>query len=143
MKISSPLSKQQLQEGDLIPNGDYDFEVADAQDKHSKKGQEMIELQLRIWLPDGRIKVIFDYLLESMPWKLGHFAQATGLMEQYESGELCSQDCRGRAGRLSIYIQRDKTGLYGDRSSVKDYLTDQEPTKPTKQTESFDDSIPF
>lgn len=122
MRINKPLTKEQLEQGDLIPPGIYDFQVVDAQEKISKSGAEMIALQLKIFMPDGRVRVIFDYLLEALEYKFGHFAEATGLLPKYQEGYLNAEDCFDKCGKCKIYIQKDKTGEYGDKSAVADYI---------------------
>lgn len=150
MRIQKPLSAQELKTGDLISPGTYDFEVIDAQDATSKNGNEMIKLQVRIALPDGRFKIVFDYLLEALAYKLGHFCEATGLEKKYQSGEFEAYDCIGKKGRLKIAIQVDKSGTYADKSVISDYLPTDEfvAAKDAKVaggigTPAFDDELPF
>lgn len=154
MKINNPLSDKQLKDGDLIPKGEYDFSVQDAIDTYSQAGNEMIKLKIRVWMPDGRERTVFDYLLEALEYKLGHFCEATGLVDRYKSGLLEALDCIGKSGRLKIAIQSDKSGQYGDRSVVVDYIpSDEEEASRAKSSlpktaidPNFDDSldkIPF
>ncbi len=153
MRIQKPLTDKQLKDGDLVPKGTYDFMVVDALEKVSKKGAEMIELKLRIWLPDGRERIVFDYLLEALEYKVGHFAETVGMFEQYQRGDLHAFDCIGKSGQLKLTIQVDKTGQYGDKNSVVDYLpTDEANAKAmeakvaeakTQVDPNFNDDLPF
>lgn len=122
MRINNPLSEKQLAEGDLIPKGTYDFLVLDAEETISKSGNDMIKLKIRIFMPDGRERVIFDYLLEAMEFKTGHFAEATGLLDKYQNGSIDAHDCLGKSGKCKIIIQSDKEGKYPDKSVIGDYI---------------------
>lgn len=149
MKIDKPLTKDELKRGDLIPDGNYEFVVADAKDTYSAAGNEMIKLTLRVYTPDGRERTIFDYLLEALSYKIGHFAEATGLFDKYQEGVLYAEDCIGKSGECKIYIQKSKDPMYGDKNSVGDYLLPLEAQaakqerKDAESKDDFDDSIPF
>lgn len=122
MRINNPLSREQMQQGDLVEPGNYDFEVVDAQERMSKSGNEMIELQVKIWDKNGRGRVLFDYLLSALEFKLGHFAECTGLFDKYQEGALSAEDCIGKSGQCKVYIQKSKDPQYGDKNSIADYL---------------------
>lgn len=122
MRINNPLSDQQLKQGDLIDPGIYIFEVMQAEEARSKSGNEMIKLKLRVHTIDNRERIIYDYLLEALEFKVGHFAEATGLLPKYKEGVLSAEDCIGKSGTLKIVIQSDKTGQYGDKNAVADYI---------------------
>lgn len=126
----TPKSKEELAVMNLIAPGIYDYLIIDAKEKLSKSGHEMIELKLKIWDIHGHERVVFDYLLEAMAHKLRHFAESNGLLDKYESGSITANDCLNKSGKVEIIIQKDKTGQYGDRNSVKDYVLDVEP-KPS------------
>ena len=146
-----PMSREQAKQGDLIPAGTYPFEVVDASDEISKKGHDMIKLKLKIYLEDGRERILFDYLLEALEYKLAHFFEAIGKWEKYESGEFSADDCFGSSGEVKIYIQKDKDGQYGDKSAVQDYILtdgqqaskDARKEKHAKVEDYIDDDVPF
>lgn len=154
MQIPKPLSREESKRGDLIPDGIYIYEVMQATDEISKtSGNEMIKLKLKIFMPDGRERTLFDYLMSSMEFKLCHFCEANGLWDKYESGNLEADDCWGKSGELKIYIQKGKNG-YSDQSSVGDYLLNDEQSAaklaaakakaPTSKQEDFiSDDVPF
>lgn len=142
----TPKTEKEIQEMNLISPGIYDFEVISASDKMSKTGNEMIELKIKIWDINNQERIIFDYLLEAMSFKLRHFAEATGLLQKYESGMLLAKDCLGKSGKVEIIIQKDKNGQYGDKNAVKDYISLSETShaEPIKKDDSFlNDEIPF
>jgi hypothetical protein len=149
----TPKSDKELAEEKLAPEGEYGFEVSGAVDKQSKAGNDMIELTLRIYKPDGNFFLLSDYLMEAMLYKISHACRACGIYEKYESGNLVAEDFIGKTGRLKLGIQKDKTGQYPDRNAVKDYIVpkDGESFTPPKdnldktlsKNDDMDDEIPF
>ena len=151
MRIDKPLTQEQLKQGDLIPPGIYDFQVINAEETTSKAGNEMMKLQLTVWDEKGRERTIYDYLLESLEWKVGHFAEATGLFDNYVKGMLPADMCIGKSGQCKVYIQQDKTGTYGDKNSIADYIPTSEAiaakadkkANNSKSVPDLNDDIPF
>ena len=117
-----PKTEKQLAEENLLPKGTYPFEVMKATAKQSKKGNDMIELELRIFAQDGKERGLRDWLMPAMGFKLFHFCAYAGLSQQYDAGTLTSHDCEGKTGFLELTIQEDKTGEFPPRNSVKDYV---------------------
>lgn len=138
-----PKTEKELAAMNLIQPGIYDFEVWNANDKTSKSGNEMIELKLKIWDHSGQERIIFDYLLEVMAFKLKHFADTTGLSKKYEEGIISALDCIGKCGKLDLIIQKDKSGQYADKNTVKDYIVEAKSTDTPGEDKIFDDEIPF
>ena len=118
----APKTEKQLAEERLIPAGNYPFEVIASEAKQSKAGNDMIELSLRVFMPDGSSRQLLDWLMEKMAYKLFHFCAYTGLAQKYEAGTLTAEDCNGRSGFVKIGIQADKSGQYPDRNNVADYV---------------------
>lgn len=153
MRIEKPLTQEELKAGDLIKPGIYDFEVVAAEDAISKAGNEQIKLQLKVWTDNGRERFVFDYLLAAMEFKVGHFAETTGLIKEYQAGTLEASDCYGKSGKCKIYTSKDKTGEFGDKSAVADYIPGdevfakktQEKVNSSKQKNDdfLDDPLPF
>lgn len=120
----TPKSEREIAEANLLPEGVYDFEVTEAEDRVSQSGNEMIFLRLRCFSEDGRNRLVDDYLLEKIEYKLRHAAEAMGLLDKYESGYLAAEDFLGRGGKVKIIIQKDKAGQYADKNAVRDYVTE-------------------
>lgn len=148
----NPKSENEIQSAGLIEEGIYNFQITLATDEVSSKGNEMIKLTIKIWDNNDCEKIIFDYLLEAMHYKLRHFAEVTGLIKKYESGELTASDCVGKSGKLNLVIQEGKPkpdgGFYPNKNSVKDYVKLEEKTSPIvsdhySQKDKFDDVLPF
>lgn len=145
-----PRSEEDLKRESLLGAGVYDFEIIEAKDTVSKKGNDMIALRLRVFSNDQGERVVRDWLMPSMGFKLRHFAETTGLIGAYDAGTLSAEDCQGRSGRVSLVIKEDDQ--YGPQNSVKDYEKAKaaaEPTEtpvapPRKPAPAVDDSgIPF
>jgi len=149
MKVT-PRTDKELKEMNIWQPGSYYFKIIEeiaigqnlyrTQEAVSKNGNEMIRLVLQVFNDEGHFITILDHLLDSvMPHKLKHAAQACNLLDKYESGELNAEDFIGKTGKLSLGIDKDKSGQYPDRNGVKDYIV------LTTQTEegSLEDEIPF
>jgi hypothetical protein len=120
----TPKTEKQLHEETLIPAGIYPFRVLTAEDKRSKAGNDMIEVELQLFMPDGRTRSLTDWLMAKMQFKLFHFCAYTGLAMKYDAGTLAATDCIGREGFAKIGVQADKSGQYPDRNNVADYMRD-------------------
>lgn len=116
----APKTEEELNANNIFKKGIYDFEVYRAVDKISKSGNEMIELELKVFASDGEQTHVFDYLLEAMGYKLKHFCEATGLSDIYQSGNLTADMCSGRAAKCTLEIE-PKTSNYAEKNKVKDY----------------------
>jgi hypothetical protein len=125
MRIT-PQSEAAVMEANLLPAGEYPFTVRVAQETISKVkpdgsgGNPMIALQLEVYDDDGKGRRVNDYLMESVAYKLRHFAYAVGLGSQYERGELHASDMQGLSGRCLIKIEPARE-QYNARNGVKDY----------------------
>lgn len=123
------------------PRGIYDFEVERAFDKVSATGNDMIELVLKVYNKEGHSRLVYDYLVasEATAYKLRHFANTTGMLKQYEAGELAAEDCIGKSGQCQLYVKKDKKGQYPDKNAVSDYVP-----KVAGLAQSMpDDDLPF
>ena len=143
MKVT-PKTEVQIAEEGLLPKGEYFFEVVDATDKLSKKGSEMIKLDLAISTDDGDRRFISDYLLDAIAYKVRHAADACGLLAKYEAGELVGADFINCSGRCKIIIKEDKTGQYPPSNSVTDYIKNGAVAGAVgNAAPDIDDEIPF
>jgi hypothetical protein len=148
----TPKSEKEIAEANLLSEGEYPFEVSTGADKISKSGNEMIELWVRVYKPDGSFNQVVDYLLESMAYKLRHAAEACGLLDKYEAGTILGTDFVGKTGMLKLGITKDKNGQYPDKNGIKGYIVPKEgdakvtpPKDALAKTLSDDlaDDIPF
>jgi hypothetical protein len=126
-----PKSEEELRATVLEP-GVYDGEILKAVEKTSKKGNPMIELTMKFYGAGDDSSIVMDYLLESMPKKLRHFAEAAGILDLYDSGEFSADDCQGLSIKAKLKIDRDPNGQYDDKNAVADYVVDKVPGKIEK-----------
>jgi hypothetical protein len=127
-----PKSESELSR--VLPEGEYDFEIQFSEDAVSgasskNPGTEMIKLTVALWDGETRLAVVFDYLLESVAYKLRHASDACGVLAKYESGQIVARDFEGKTGKLKLGIKKDSTGQYPDSNMVKDYICRKEQPK--------------
>lgn len=129
----------------LIPDGEYDAEIAEAEETTSKKGNDMLKLTVRVWAGGGGPRVIFDYIVvPSSLYKLKQIAAATGQMPAFEAGELGAKGVQGKSLRVSLKTEKDKSGAFPDKNAVARYLPQEAGAQPhTKAQPADDDGIPF
>ena len=146
MKIT-PKTDSEIKEMNLKPNGEYPFVVMEAKDAISKKGNEMINLKLSCYLPNGKFFIVWDYLLESFPKKLKHACDVCGLLDKYKSGILSADDFIGREGFCLIGSSKDDG--FNPRNIVIDYIVKENSENKKEQkangkaTDDMEDFIPF
>lgn len=156
----NPITAEQADEqsGGFEPwrAGDYDFNVHDASEEVSEAGNEMVKLTIHVLNPEGQRRTVFDYLVNSdkAQWKIRHFAEAVGMVAQYEAGEMETADIVGRMGRLKLRI-KPAQGQYATQNAVNDYIPLPKSALQPKQhhhvssakqpttARDLDDDIPF
>lgn len=125
MRISKPATAEEANAGgfDPWPAGQYGFTVKDASEEISAAGNEMIKLTLKVFNLDGKERTVFDYLLaaEEAQWKVRHFAEAVGLIEQYTAGDLDINEMVDRSGELKLRV-KPAQGQYPAGNQVGDYI---------------------
>lgn len=137
----TPMNEEDLPSGNfLIPKDEYYFEIVEATDKISAKGNEMIELRCAIWKGEKVVTYLFDYLLDAIPAKLRHCCNSIGILDKYQSGNLSAFDFTNKAGWAKVDIQKDTTGKYEDKNIIKDYVVRTENKIKPQQP---DDDLPF
>lgn len=117
-----PKSEDEVKRGELLVPGECEFEVRDAKDERSDKGNSMIHLILDCYDTNGDKAIVHDYLVESMPHKLRHFCYAAGIGQLYENGELEAANCIGCGGSCRIRTEQDKQKQYPPKNAVVDYI---------------------
>jgi hypothetical protein len=117
-----PKSAEEIASMQVFPKGAYQFEVIEGCDKVSQAGNPMLELKLKVSDAKGASRFVTDYLLEKVPIKLRHAAEACSLLQQYEAGELSGKDFVGKTGKLTLTIEKDKNKKFPDKNAVADYV---------------------
>lgn len=126
----------------VMPKGDYAFEVVHAIEGPSKSsGVPMITLTVKI--DNGMaLKEIKDYLVSTVPWKIQQFAEAAGLMDEFDSGSLDYVQCTGAKGMCRVDIESSEQ--YGDKNVIKAYLAKGQTVQAAKKAEAEDtDELPW
>ena len=108
---------------ELLPEGTYDIEVIDAEERTSQKGNEMIALTLQAQHPDGYPVRIWDYLVSvaAATFKIEQFCAAAGLQDKFKAGRLLAEDCVGKKVSAKIEIEAGREN-YSDRNSIREYV---------------------
>jgi Protein of unknown function (DUF669) len=134
-----------------LPEGTYDFVVADANDKQSQSGNDMIELQLIIKGPDGQESKIFDNLVFSPKafWKIDMFRVCTGdKLVAGQSVEFNAEDCLDRTGKCYVIVdkyegrERNRVKEYLDRDAIDKPALPQQ-TVSARKPQPVDDELPM
>lgn len=143
MRFQSKTEEEIIREN-LLPEGTYDFEVVKAEEKESKKGNPMLEINMKVFRADGDGFIfVRDWLMEAFPMKLIHFCREVGLESRYADGVLTAEECVGRTGRVQI-VQKQQDG-FDPQNSVKDYGPGKGVAAKAKAEtqEDPDDIVPF
>lgn len=106
----------------VLPKGTYEAEVFRAEEKQSKKGNDMLVLGLRVFGPGDKTVLVTDYITESVAHKLRHFCESCELLDRYESGELEATECLGQSCTVKLKVEEDETGQYPPKNVVGDYV---------------------
>lgn len=118
-----PQTEEEIKIAGLIPAKTIlPAEVIAAEDSVSKKGNDMIVAELRLFLADGKSRTITAYLMEAMPAQLFHFCTYFGLAAEYGNGTLKAANCVGKTGYVEVGIKEDKTGTYPPQNNIRDFV---------------------
>lgn len=146
----TPKSENQLAQESLLPAGEYDFEIIETLDRPSKAGNYMYTFKLHVFDADSQPRIIFDYIALGNNFgerKLRHAADASGIINIYESGKMTPSDFQGRTGRLKLKQQPGNSQYPDPKNVVEDYIKREVAgvtyDAPKKQDDELDDSIPF
>lgn len=150
----TPKSEEEINalKSNLLAEGSYPFLVKDVTQKVSAAGNPMLELKLAVYDQNKAEHLITDYLVstDKMAYKLRHFCEAIGLINEYAKGCFNPTQCIMRRGYLQVIIQKGKpkpdgSGYYPDRNAIKDYNKPDhlDQKKPVAANHLIDDDIPF
>lgn len=144
----TPKSEEQLAKEGLLPDGEYDYEVVGTDDKNSKAGNPMFTLKLHVFDVDGRACPLTDYIALGSNFgerKLRHAADASNILDKYESGNMVAKDFMGTTGKLKLKSQDGDADFPLPKNVVKDYVKRlrQGTSTPPASSPVEDDEIPF
>lgn len=132
-----------------------DYEIQSAVSKTSKKGNEMLEVAIRVYNAAGDKQTIHDYIGEWNLFKLKHICEANGMLAEYEAGEIDADLLYDKVGKAKLGVQKGgenpNGGNYPDRNIIVDYLKEatgkavSNPVTKSKaeQENELSDTIPF
>lgn len=124
-------TEKEIAEMDLLPEGDYGFEVLAATEGQSKcSGKDMTTLDLLVFGEDDSQRKVRDYLIPGTNYgdkKLFVFCRGIGLMDHYNNQTLTADLMVGRTGWAKIGVEKGKpkpdgSGNFYDKNTVKWYL---------------------
>lgn len=123
-----------------LPNGDYEIEIVNVEQKVSKAGNDMLELMINAYDQVGRKVQIFDYIVNpSGLWKLKKICNASGIEF---TGEIEEQNLVGLSLMARVTL-RKATEKYPERNQIADYLSGiTKPTSVTINEQKAEDGIP-
>lgn len=105
----------------LIPDGEYEAHVLEAEEMKSKAGNDMIKLTIKVWA-HGDAFHLFDYVVNpSSLWKLKRLAGAVGMMDRFESGAFEPRDLIGKNCLAFVKTKKDESGKYPDQNVIMKY----------------------
>ena len=119
----NPSDGSQRASFELLPEGLYDAEVIEAEERTSQKGNQMIALTLQIPHPGGYEARVWDFLV-SVPaavFKIRMFCDAADLDDAFKSGRLTAENCVGKKVKARIGVEEGRDG-FGDRNTVHEYI---------------------
>ena len=155
----TPLSEKEAMESrhSLIEKGYYEAEIVKATHAVSKAGNDVMNLQIKIWDKNGAERIVFTSLVNhpSMIYKTLHLCEALGISDKYEKGTLSENDLSGKTinGYAHVIIKKGTEkpdgGMYPDKNDIEDFVKDDGRKKSDASkkggevVDEFDDEIPF
>lgn len=103
--------------------GDYEATLAGYEEKVSKQSQKpMMVLNWKCFTPEGNEFFLKDFIvIPDGVWKVKKIAQALDKLKEFEAEIFQPEEEIGCSLVLSVGVQVDKTGQYGDQNNVKAY----------------------
>lgn len=123
-----PKSEEEVQAGQICPEGKQPFTVLEASAATSKKGKDMFKLKLNVHADDGFDYHVYDYISPFfMAFRFRHFFFSVGRGADYEAGTIDPAKLVGKQG----YSEMGREEYNGKpKAIVSDYIVDgAEPSK--------------
>lgn len=126
----------------LVPDGEYEAVVSEAEETTSKKGSAMIKLMVKIWAR-GETFHIPDYIVSpSGLWKLRQLVTAIGMPDAFDKGSIEAKSLIGKNCLAFVRTRKDETGKYQDQNVISKYSPSAEAGDAIPPSES-DDELAF
>lgn len=138
----------------LLKEGDYDAVISGSIDTVSaNSGNPMMSMIVSVYDDSGKPHDIKDFLVftKSMMWKVVHFVNSAGLLNEYQEQKLCSEVAIGKRVRVHITVEEggvipdDKLkgkapgAKYPNKNKIEDYIVKKEGSEDSLE----DSDIPF
>lgn len=122
-----------------FPKGEYDAVVTKAEQKVSKKGNDMIELELTVYGPAGAEATVKDWILsnDTGAYKLQRFCKSSGQWDLYQAGEISADHCLNQNVTVKLGIQDDNAD-FPPRNKIVDYMPRKLDSKPSSELQGVD-----
>ena len=125
----------------LIPDGEYEATVVEAEELKSKAGNAMLKLTIRVWA-NGNTFQLVDYVVNpSSLWKLKRLAGAVGLIDKFETGSFDPRELVGKNFLAGVKTKKDETAKYPDQNVIAKYSQSAPAPRPREPGE--DDLLSF
>jgi|2_EtaG_2_1085320.scaffolds.fasta_scaffold71508_3 hypothetical protein len=132
MRWSSDVKEKEFK---LLKPGKAQFEIIEADEGVTKKGDPKISLKIHLWDSNNDTCLTFENLTSAMNWKIKHLMESIGRGDKFQNGTDDFFTWIGKKGECEIYVE--KSEQYGDRVKIKDYI------KSEKEDKFIDDDVPF
>lgn len=113
------------------PADDYDGEIASIEEQTSKAGNDMLKLGVKVYHPDGRDKIVTDYIVNPTGlFKLKQIAMALGQGAVFNAGKFDPYSMKDK--RICVSLKVTESEQYGEKNEVKKYSSPKvsSPAKP-------------
>lgn len=144
------LTEEEIAKAALLPEGTYDFTIIEVNEYVSDKGNATFKIKHNIFEPEGKTRVIYDWVTPAWPKKFKHLHDACGLIDLYNSKQAKPEDFVDKSGKLILGVgepYKDKNGLDRINNSVVDYVkrdnAETYKNAATKAAEDLNDEVPF
>ena len=111
-----PKTEEELNDnsGGAWEDGQYPFVVKTAEEGQSKRGNNMITLELEVY-KGAQVRTVRAWLvfMESMQWQVRRFYESIGGLNTYESGQVDATKLIGKEGQCLL------TSEEGEKDGVK------------------------
>lgn len=133
----------------LVPDGTWcDALIESAIEAQSKKGNEMIVADFKVYDPAGMQPTIKHWFVSDFPGMFKKLCLALGL--DYDSGNISADVLKGKMVKVLVKIREDKSGQFSDKNVIAGFAKEipgaNQSTlplpKPTTTGEA-DEDLPF
>ncbi len=130
-----PTAKEEpkSKEFDTWPDGVYEAVVMEAEECVSSNNKPQVKVTLDVFDDaNGRKQKVWDYISQSLVWKIEQFMNACGLADEFMNGDLNPAAAIGKNIRVKLQTQPASNG-YKAKNTVKQYVFENNEPKQPKE----------